>query len=63
MAQADNIQAQTSFNAERRDPHLRNGPKSKDFRFNPFQDEAFIKNNEIMAGLALGELEMWIHDS
>jgi hypothetical protein len=61
MTQAGNIQVQTSFKADRRDPHLRNGPKSTDFRFNPFQDEAFIKNNEIMAGLALGELEMWIH--
>ena len=27
----------------------------------PFQDETFIRNNEIMAGLALGELEMWTH--
>ena len=61
MPQANNINAQTTSNQERRDPHLRNGEKSKDVRFHPFQDESFIKNNEIMAGLALGELEMWAH--
>ena len=61
MPQANNINTQTTSNQERRDPHLRNGEKSKDVRFHPFQDESFIKNNEIMAGLALGELEMWAH--
>ena len=61
MAQVDNIDAQLTFHAERRDPNLRNGAKSKDVRYHPFQDETFIRNNEIMAGLALGELEMWTH--
>ena len=48
MPQANNINAQTTSNQERRDPHLRNGEKSKDIRFHPFQDESFIKNNEII---------------
>ena len=61
MAQVDNIDAQSTFHAERRDPNLRNGAKSKDVRYHPFQDETFIRNNEIMAGVALGELEMWTH--
>ena len=61
MAQANNIQVKSNGIRERRDPHLRNGSKSTDLRFNPLQDKVFIKNNEIMAGLALGELEMWIH--
>ena len=39
MTQAGNIQVQTSFKVDRRDPHLRNGPKA--FRFNPFQDEVY----------------------
>ncbi len=61
MSRADNFAVQSSSKAERRDPHFRNGAKSKDFRFHPFQDKSFIRNNEIMAGLALGELEMWTH--
>ena len=63
MAPANSIQVKSPNHQERRDPRLRNGSKSTDFRFNPLQDKNFIKNNEIMAGLALGELEMWIHDS
>ena len=61
MTQANNIKIKSLSNNERRDPHLRNGSKSSDFRFNPLEDKSFIKNNEILAGLALGELEMWIH--
>ena len=61
MAPANSIQVKSPNHQERRDPRLRNGSKSTDFRFNPLQDKNFIKNNEIMAGLALGELEMWIH--
>ena len=61
MTQANNIKIKSQSNNERRDPHLRNGSKSSDFRFNPLEDKSFIKNNEILAGLALGELEMWIH--
>ena len=61
MPQDNNNRVVPTSNPERRDPHLRNGEKSKDARFHPFQDKSFIKNNEIMAGLALGELEMWTH--
>ena len=61
MTQANNIKIKSLNNNERRDPNLRNGSKSSDFRFNPLEDKSFIKNNEILAGLALGELEMWIH--
>ena len=61
MPQDNNNRVVPTSNQERRDPHLRNGEKSKDARFHPFQDKSFIKNNEIMAGLALGELEMWAH--
>ena len=56
MAQVDNIDAQSTFHAERRDPNMEQ--KSKDVRYHPFL-ETFIRNNEIMAGLAL--LEMWTH--
>jgi hypothetical protein len=61
LPQDNNNRVVPTSNPERRDPHLRNGEKSKDARFHPFQDKSFIKNNEIMAGLALGELEMWTH--
>ena len=61
LTESSKIEIQSTLNQERRDPHLRNGSKSDDQRFHPFQDKSFIKNNEIMAGLALGELEMWTH--
>ena len=61
MIQPNNFQVKSNDHQKRRDPHLRNGSKSTDFRFNPLQDKSFIKNSEIMAGIALGELEMWIH--
>ena len=54
MTQANKIKVKSLNNNERRDPHLRNGSKSSDFRFNPLEDKSFIKNNEILAGLALG---------
>ncbi len=61
MTHPNNIRAKLTNKQERRDPRLRNRSKSTDYRFNPLQDKKFIKNNKILAGLALGELEMWIH--
>ena len=54
MTHPNNIRAKLTNKQERRDPRLRNRSKSTDYRFNPLQDKKFIKNNKILAGLALG---------
>ena len=61
MTHPNNIRAKLTNKQERRDPRLRNRSKSTDFRFNPLQDKKFIKNIEIFARLALGELEICVH--
>ena len=46
LTESSKIETQSTLNQERRDPHLRNGSKSDDQRFHPFQDKSFIKKQK-----------------